>query len=357
MRHFIFLLSLLTAATAVAQQPPDARELAIARGLKWLAEHQYANGGWNFDHTKAPNCEGKCDAAGDNTKSVNAATAMGVLPFLWNNITHKDGAAAYKQTVYRGLQFLVARQKPDGSYCDGDSGMVGHALATICLAEAYAKTKDRSLRKPAQKAIDFIVASQNPDDGGWSTEPGKPSDTVTTGWQLLALRLGYAAYLRVPPATPNKAMRFLDSVWCQDYTYRLTAAAEDSDAGATAAALVARMYYGWDLKSPGLNTGMAWLRQRGPSAADLGYDYFATLAMRLYGDTESQKDWETMLENGIINSQQADKSRHDFGSWHTPDAAILGLPGGGRMAQTAISLMTLQMLYNAPIYKWDAETK
>ncbi len=40
--------------TAMLNDEMPAGELAVARGLKWLKEHQYKNGAWNFDHRAAP---------------------------------------------------------------------------------------------------------------------------------------------------------------------------------------------------------------------------------------------------------------------------------------------------------------
>ena len=58
----------------------------------------------------------------------------------------------------------------------------------MALCEAYGMTQDRELREPAQKAIDFIIKSQDPSRGGWRYRPQEGSDTSVTGWQLMALK-------------------------------------------------------------------------------------------------------------------------------------------------------------------------
>ena len=65
-------------------------------------------------------------------------------------------------------------------------------------------TQDRELREPAQKAIDFIVKSQDPRRGGWRYQPQDGSDTSVTGWQLMALKSAQMAGLEVPEETLRK---------------------------------------------------------------------------------------------------------------------------------------------------------
>ena len=80
----------------------------------------------------------------------------------------------------------------------------------MALCEAYGMTQDRELREPAQKAIDFIVKSQDPSRGGWRYRPQDGSDTSVTGWQLMALKSAQMAGLEVPEETLRKVGRWLD---------------------------------------------------------------------------------------------------------------------------------------------------
>ena len=40
--------------------PNEASEKAVANALKWLANHQLADGGWSFDHASCESCRGAC---------------------------------------------------------------------------------------------------------------------------------------------------------------------------------------------------------------------------------------------------------------------------------------------------------
>ncbi|MEX2026148.1 MAG: prenyltransferase/squalene oxidase repeat-containing protein, partial [Pirellulaceae bacterium] len=186
-------------------------EAAVARGLKWLANHQNEDGSWglkDFEHAARCNCGGAGHVGGKS-----AGTALAMLPFLGAGQTHLAGK--YKGNVARGLRWMIANQESDGDLRAGsndNSGMYAHGQASIVLCEAFAMTGDEELRIPAQKAIDFIVKAQYR-DGGWRYQPGPADqlgDTSVVGWQLMALQSARAANLTVPEETLEMASRYLD---------------------------------------------------------------------------------------------------------------------------------------------------
>lgn len=85
----------------------------------------------------------------------------------------------------RALRWLIAQQRDDG--CVGERGnkyMYNHALATLALAEA----SDRPIvRDAAQRAVDFLVAAQNPGKGWRYSARSGDNDSFVTGWCVLAL--------------------------------------------------------------------------------------------------------------------------------------------------------------------------
>ena len=58
-------------------------------------------------------------------------------------------------------------------------------------------TKDNRLLAPAQAAITFIMASQDPVGGGWRYNPRQPGDTSAVCWQVMALKSGLMSGLQV----------------------------------------------------------------------------------------------------------------------------------------------------------------
>ncbi len=143
----------------------EGSELAVQLALAWLSEHQEADGSWRLDFPAQ--CGGRCGGPGSKSPARNAATALALLPFLGNGHTHKDGP--YAEVVGLGLQYLKEniRQEPAGGSFMDEGQMYSHGLATIAVCEALAMSQDRSLLPVARSSIDFIVAAQNVEQGGW----------------------------------------------------------------------------------------------------------------------------------------------------------------------------------------------
>ena len=84
-------------------------EAAVARALRWLAQVQQPNGSWRLD---------------GGIRSDSAGTSLALLPFLGAGQTHLQGR--YKDTVSKGLRWLVQHQQEDGDLrarSGGNSGM------------------------------------------------------------------------------------------------------------------------------------------------------------------------------------------------------------------------------------------
>ncbi len=319
-------------------------EAAVAAALKWLAEHQERDGGWDFDHTRGV-CRGQCSHPGTVAPARNAATALAILPFLGAGQTHKEGA--YKETVQRGLAFLIRSMKVGngmGDLSDAGGMLYAHGMASIALCEAYAMTNDPELLQPAQFALNFIAYAQDPVGGGWRYEPKQPGDTSVVGWQLMACKSGHLAYLTVPRRTILGATRFLDSVQEENgakYGYM----GSGSGPATTAVGLLCRMYLGWKHDEPALKAGVEYLSQLGPSD-NYYYNYYATQVLRHYGGP-AWESWNSVLRDRLVESQS--KRGHETGSWHfSRDPWV---DRGGRLYCTSMATMILEVYYrHMPIY-------
>ncbi len=330
----------------------EESELAVARALKWLAEHQMPDGGWSFNHHQHPNCAGKCRNPGTlGNEGRIAATALALLPFLGVGQTHKEGV--YKTTVHDGLRFLVYRMKRTprgGSLHESGGRMYSHGLASIALCEAYAMTRDKGLQEPAQMALNFISYAQDPVGGGWRYAPRQAGDTSVVGWQIMALKSGHMAYLKVLPNVVEKAYAFLDSVQSNsgaNYGY----VDPGSSQATTAIGLLCRMYLGWDRDDPRLARGAKWLSTQGPSKGNMYYNYYATQVIRHF-DSQHEKvlwnKWNDVMRDQLVHSQI--KAGHETGSWH--QKGDHGADRGGRLYVTAMSTMILEVYYrHMPLYQ------
>jgi hypothetical protein len=272
---------------------------------------------------------------------------LALLPFLGIGTTHIEGQ--YKDTVRRGLEFLVRNMKPDGSLHEPGGRMYSHGICSIALCEAYAMTQDRKLIHPAQSSLNFIAAAQDPVGGGWRYKPNEAGDTSVFGWQIMALKSGHMAYLNVPPKTVTNGIRFLDSVQTDSGSgYGYTTPGKAS--GTTAVGLLSRMYLGWDRDHPALERGVDRLSEIGPTK-NMYYNYYATQVMAQY-DGARWKKWNGVMRDQLVNSQ--DKTGHAKGSWFI-EGGDHGSQSGGRLYSTCMATMVLEVYYrNMPIYGTDS---
>jgi hypothetical protein len=225
--------------------------------------------------------------------------------------------------------------------------MYAQGIATVALCEAYAMTRDESLRTPAQAAVDFICRAQH-DQGGWRYYPGQPGDTTVYGWQIMALKSARLAGLRVPESVWTKARHFLDTVQVEDgagYGYQKP----ERLPGPTAIGLLARMYDGWAREDPRLAKGVQYLSEQGPSRTDVYYNYYATQVLHHY-EGPAWDAWNATLRERLIATQS--RRGHEHGSWYFHDQHG---EVGGRLYTTAMCVMILEVYYrHLPLYGREA---
>jgi len=324
-----------------------ASERAVEAALKWLAEHQMADGGWDLNHQLHPHCHGQCGNPGRMARTRIAATGLALLPFLGAGQTHKEGR--YQGQVRNGLYYLIRQMKAGphvGGLNEPGGRMYAHGIATIALCEAYAMTYDKRLAGPAQQAVNFICWAQDPVGGGWRYEPHEAGDTSVVGWQIMALKSARMADLAVAPAVWRKASAFLDSVQENGgATYGYT----DPGGGeaTTAIGLLCRMHLGWKRDNPALVQGVRWLARLGPSQGNLYYDYYATQVLR-HWEGDLWKAWNELMREHLVRTQAT--QGHEAGSWFMPEGDLGAVPGG-RLYCTSMATMILEVYYrHMPIY-------
>ena len=322
-------------------------EAAVARALRWIAVHQWQDGGWSFDLGGGV-CQGQCSHSGKLDSARNGATGLALLALLGAGHTHKEGQ--YRQTVRAGLEFLkrsMKRQDDGGSLVD-DGGMVSHGIGSLALCELYAMTGDPQLKDLAQDSIDFIVHAQDPVGGGWQHSPRKPGETAALGWQVLALKSGHAMRLNVPPPTAAGAVNFLDSVRAADgFGYGSTG--PGSGRATTAVGLASRLYLVGKNDASELRRGVQYLSTTKLSRDDMIYNFHATLVLgQSEGASEEWQSWLREMREWLVEGQS--REGHENGSWMMPGDDP-GAETGGRLYCTAMAAMILEVYYrHLPIY-------
>ncbi len=318
----------------------EASEKAVEAALSWLAAHQMPDGGWSFKHETAAKCNGQCRNPGQAVEARNAATAMALLPFLEAGHTHTSGK--YRNNVKAGLYYLVSHIQLDddtgGSLHEDGGTLYSHGLASLALCEAYAASADKALQRPAQSTLDFIAYAQDPIGGGWRYQPKQAGDTSVTGWQVLALRSGYDAYLATSDDTFAGVSRFLDSVQSNNganYGYTSPGIGRAT----TAMGLLCRMHLGWERDNAALKQGVAWLAKQGPSQGNMYYNLFATRVMYHRGG-KPWKAWNPAMRDLLVNAQATEG--HEAGSWYFTQGDH-GASRGGRLYCTSLAAMILSV--------------
>ena len=321
-----------------------ASEAAVEAALKWFINHQLPDGSWSFDLTKCPSCQGQCknEATGAKSYPVAGPTSLALLPFLGRGYTHKEGP--YKKQIEFALNAL-ATKVVNGKGNAGEGNYV-QGLAGICLSEAYAMTQDQRLAMPAQLAVNYIIAAQDPVGGGWGYSFRAPGDTSILGWNLMGLKSGHMAFLSVDPLSVKRAVGFLDSVQSDEgsgYGYR----GPGNSPPLTAAGLLCRMYLGWKKDHPALNRGLDRLAKLGPNN-NLYYDYYGTQVMH-HVEGDRWVSWNTKMRDMLVKDQE--KTGHEQGSWYEPYVGASHGHGVGRIYTTSLATMILEVYYrHLPLY-------
>lgn len=359
-----------------ARTAPDRGAIAETRGgtgetegsvqaaLGWLAASQSEDGRWDASRhgagqqsrTEGQNAERARALAGTGAQADTGVTGLALLAFLGAGHTHLDGP--YAETVRRGLEFLIASQRRDGTEFDGSlqgsadkyAAMYCHGMATCALSEAYGMTADPLLEEPLRKAVAYTLSAQHPTSGGWRYEPGKAmGDTSQLGWQLMALKSAELAGFDIPQHSRDGMRSFLASVAVgrnrglakyqplEQYQHNRTMTAE---------ALVCRQFLGIADAASSAEAAEFILRELpGEGTDNYYYWYYATLAtFHLQGD--AWRTWNQALRDTLVGSQRGDGP--ESGSWD-PDPVWGSY--GGRVYSTALAALSLEVYYRyLPLY-------
>ncbi|MHC4661193.1 MAG: hypothetical protein ACYS8W_05840 [Planctomycetota bacterium] len=343
-------------------------ESVVVAALRWLHFHQdKPEGRWDSDGYNK-NCKGAGAPCSHVYTTQPAAgfdsgvSGLALLAFLGYGQTHRHGK--FKRTVRRGLNFLKSQQdRATGRFggASGESWIYNQALATMAICEAFAITRDDMLREPAQKAVDYIVNTQNPGHG-WKYEPkGGKNDTSVTGWMVLALKAARMAKIAVPQKTFDGAIAWFDKV--TRYNDGKVGYMRPGDNGAklagrpadtfrnvptmTAVSVLCRIFCGQKRSNGKVKQGVEILMNNLPDynrpkndKVNYYYWYYGTYAMFQVGGPNWKK-WNEAMQKALIGTQRAGRICQD-GSWDPVGEWCIV---GGRVYATAINALTLEIYY------------
>ena len=164
-------------------EPPNKH---LRQALDWLARHQDEDGKWDADGFMS-HCDGeKCTGPGSPIHDVGL-TGLALLAFLGDGNTLNQGP--FRENVKRGILWLKDQQDDEGLIGEkaGQSFMYSHIIAAIAMCEAFGLSRASLLRRPVQKAINYISQARNPYKA-WRYYPRSgDNDSSVTGWAVIAL--------------------------------------------------------------------------------------------------------------------------------------------------------------------------
>ncbi|MFN7874204.1 MAG: prenyltransferase/squalene oxidase repeat-containing protein [Pirellula sp.] len=341
-------------------------ELAIERGLQFLAKYQRSDGSWHLEDF------------GEQVRmrSPTAATALALLSFQGAGYTHQQ--FKYEGVCKGALGWLIQQQQPNGDLyvrtdtaSNANAWLYSHSMATLALCEAYGMTQDEAIRGAAQRAIDFLAEAQDPVGGGWRYSPRIGSDTSVTGWVMMALKSAELSGLNVPTKTYDGIQKWIENSQSKDapylYRYNWLANTPSTEHGRiptpvmTSVGLLIRLYTGWKRDNEQMQKGVAWLLERLPAegtrqspSRDTYYWYYATQVV-FHAGGESWKRWYGALYPILIRTQV--ESGDYLGSWD-PGGTVPDAWGafGGRLYVTTLNLLSLEVYYrHLPLYDATAD--
>lgn len=335
--------------TLLAQEPgegqaigdsvlPDAQEMArveaaVDRAVEYLVKNQRPDGTW----------EHRINAAGPNN-GVNAICLLSLL-----GAGHAPNRGPYRQAVARAVGYILSTQDDKGLYkSPGNSHgpMYEHALATLAMVEAYGFVPTPAMRASVQKAVDLIVASQNP-EGGWRYQP-QPADAdlSVTVMQVVALRAAINARLTVPDEVVEKAKGYVRKCIVPSGGFAYQPGKGPNAAQSSAGALSMQLLGEFD--DPAVERALLWVQQLQYQPGMDGYfhymNYYAMQAHFQAGG-EHWAAWHPRVRKLLLETQSED------GSW--PGYGEDRFNGGSVKAySTAFSAMCLEVyMHYLPAYQ------
>ena len=330
----------------------EATEAAVERALAWLGRHQGDDGFWSA--AGYADCCGQCTPTGihaavDLSKHDHdvGVTALALLAFLGAGRTHERSDA-----VLDGLKALLSAQDDDG--CVGsretEQYMYDHAIATLCLAEAYGMTQSRKLQRPAQRAVAFLMAAQNPGKAWRYIYQAGENDSSVTGWAVAALRAAELAGLEFDRAVAfdgaqawfDQASYREDDRWKVGYQFGADADVAfsgindrfDQHPTMTAIAVASRIDMERDRRDEKVLSGAIVLLSDLPrwdeAAVDFYYWYWASTALHAFDGAVAPSDEEDASEQArpLVRRLSSD----DADERDAATAALIEL-GAGALAE------------------------
>jgi len=291
---------------------------------------------------QAQDATGAWDVAkwgGDKRYSV-ALTGLALLAIL----DEQPFAAEQEAAAQKAVDFLMAEQNPTGEFGPQFSGSAyNQGIATLALLRAMQVLKVEKVRAAAEKAIEVICARQTP-AGGWGYWAGAPEEPnlAVSFWQVEALKLAEVLGWHEVRPRVRAALAWMAEQSDDQGLFSYSRSGEYDEASARLTAMGAMALFDVSEKLL-LPKRRALIMEKVMQAADDWFKapdywsaYFLTGAMRKMADEKSLHCLEA-IRQALIGIQV--RSGAEAGSWAPTDRWS---DIGGRTYATAVASLTLR---------------
>lgn len=319
------------------QEYGEEADVAIERGLAWLARQQIDNGSF-----------------GKGGQSNTGIASLCIMAFLAKG--HTPGVGPYGDVINKGIDFVLGSAKENGLLVDrqlGSGPMYSHAISALFLSEVSGMVdpeRQEKIDTVLPYALEVILAAQKVkksanQQGGWRYHlSSKDSDISCTGWPLMALRSARNNGASVPGEAISEGIQFVMNCRNDDggFAYQ---PGKGSGLARTGTALLCLELTGHHAEEAATGAG-DWIlthpqRSQGQSFYYYGLYYCAQGMFQLGGD-----HWERFARHMyemMLRFQAAD------GSW--PQGSGNEARAGTCYA-TAMSVLAMSVTYRQlPIYQ------
>src|SRR4051794_15145764 len=204
---------------------------------------------------------------GDGMSPHAGITALAGLAFM--QAGNLPGRGKHGRNVQRCLDFILASCQESGLIANDQSHgpMYGHGFATLFLGEIYGMTGGERVKDKLPRAVRLIETTQD-NEGAWRSQP-VPYDAgiSVTICQIMAVRAARDAGIKVEKSTIDNAIKYVRG--CQNadggFSYMMRQGAGGNSGFARSAAGVASLYYAGIFEGDDIQRGLKYLMNFRPN--------------------------------------------------------------------------------------------
>ena len=355
---------------------------SVLAALQWLARHQNPDGSWGakaFQHQ----CRiSKCAGTGDEQFDIGL-TGLALLAFTgagYRTSSLRDvyDGICFGDVVRNAVKYLIDHQLSDGSFSAIKDGkfMYNQAICTYALADLYSQSMHSpaglNFKEPAERAVKFLLESQNPGKA-WRYQPRDgQNDTSVTGWVTMALKTAEHSGITVPAEAFAGIKSFYDDV--TDPNYGKVGYTEPGgmaimshedirttmiQPSTTAIGVMTRIFIDKKASDPLVKLGVAEILKNLPTwdtsksgIIDYYYWFYGTYCLNQYDgpDGPGWKAWNERMKDMLLKNQRTKEDACADGSWESIDRWSRE---GSRVYATAINALTLEVYYRLEIVRMN----